>query len=519
MRNECLPGRVEVWRPFGAPMHARRLAPVALIALCMVLPTLSGCLGSDAPKAEAPSHPFGFESAIAPGVWYHYGGGPEDPVAYDATNESALALGNLSNVWTEMNRPVWSNGTYYGTGFDTFEPTLGILSDGTIVFTNYAGSGTGTHIIRSQDQGQTWENVGPFNPVYPATGQVPSSNDPYVYVDPWTDRIVKFDMHALTAMFVEYSDDGGDSWSVPFSAYGYYSPQDHQSIASMPVPEGVSATYDTIYVFCINTGNSAAGPQCSRSTDGGHTWDIQRPGYPSGVSQCSGLHAHLAGGPDGWIYRGNPSCDGPAVYASGDGGYTWSEHTVSTAVGMQDGWHDHEVATAVDAAGNVYAMWIGDGMQPWVAWSTDHGETWRDPIMAAAPGVTEAGFPTIFAGDDGRVAFGYIGEFVDLGGWNGFMGIITDAHAEDPLITTVMANDEGDILDALDNCGDIRCGGFGDFIDIEIDDEGRPWIALAHNVNSEEAIIGTLTDGPKLIGDMSEPLPTLPAGGNATLGL
>ena len=48
--------------------------------------------------------------------------------------------------------------------------------------------------------------------VYDAMAPVPNSNDPYVYVDPWTDRIMKFDMHALLGMTVEWSDNEGGSW-------------------------------------------------------------------------------------------------------------------------------------------------------------------------------------------------------------------------------------------------------------------------------------------------------------------
>lgn len=488
------------------------------LILLMLAPSLMGCLGGEEKKTPPVVHPFGFDEAIAPGVWYHAGGSPSSPAAIDLLNATAMAEANLSmEMFTGNNAPFWTQGTYYGTGFDTFEPTLGVLSDGTIVFTNYNGLSKGTQIIRSQDQGQTWENVGPFNQAYPSAGQVPNSNDPYIYVDPWTDRIVKFDMHALTAMWVEYSDDGGDSWSVPYTAYGYYTPQDHQSIASTPDVNGI-AFHDTIYVYCINTGSSALGPQCSRSLDGGHNWDIQQPGAPL-TTQCSGLHGHVSGSVDGWVYRGNPSCEGPAVYASSDGGYSWSEHTITTEVGMQQGWHSHEVSVGADAVGNLYAMWIGDGMMPWISWSKDNGDTWRDPVMVAAPGLEETGFPTLFAGADGRLAFSYIGEFTDMGGWNGFIGTITDAHADVPLITTVQVNVEGDILDAQDNCGDIRCGGFGDFIDIEIDDAGRPWAALAHNLNSDEAIIGTWTTGPSLMDDNLTALPVLPLGGNSTLGL
>ena len=78
-------------------------------------------------------------------------------------------------------------------------------------------------------------------------------------------------------------------------------------------------------------------------------------------------------------------------------------------------------------------------------------------------------------------------------------------------------NQPNDPLDVTSDCGNVRCGGFGDFIDVEIDDEGRPWIALAHNAGGfDEAIIGTLTEGPALFGDLAY-LPVLPAGGNTTL--
>ena len=111
------------------------------------------------------------------------------------------------------------------------------------------------------------------------------------------------------------------------------------------MPHSNAISGDVVYVYCINTGSAAAGPQCSRSLDGGLTWDAQRPGYPVGTSQCSGLHAHLAGGHDGTIYRGNPSCDGPAVYRSVDGGSTWTEHTITSEIGMHpELQHAHEIA-------------------------------------------------------------------------------------------------------------------------------------------------------------------------------
>ena len=285
----------------------------------------------------------------------------------------------------------------------------------------------------------------------------------------------------------------------------------------MPDVNGIGF-HESIYVFCINTGASAVGPQCSRSLNGGVTWDIQRPGYPIGEPQCSGLHGHVDGGSDGSVYRGNPSCEGPAVYRSLDGGYTWTEHTISTTVGMQDGWHDHEVAVAVDEGGNVHTTWIATDNMPYYAYSRDQGDTWSEPMMIAAPGVNQTGFPTIFAGDEGRVALGYIGLQGGQSGWNGYMAVLTDAFNEYPLITSVSVNLFEDPLDSSEDCGNVRCGGFGDFIDIEIDDEGRPWIALAHNVRNQEGIVGTFVTGPSLYGDLIQ-LEVIEAGGNSTLSL
>jgi len=482
---------------------------VIFTILLLATQALAGCFGDEDVKEEViVATPL--DGLFSTTTWYHYAGSVNNSTAINA---SGAVIGYEHLVGNST--PFPAIGTYYGIGDTTFEPTIGVTSTGGIHFSSFGGSGTGTMVYTSMDQGQTWTNMGPFNPILPDIGQVPSSNDPYIYVDKWTDRVIKFDMHALTAMFVEFSDDDGQTWSIPFSAEGYYSPQDHQSIASTLDVDGI-ASYETIYVFCINTGSSAAGPQCSRSMNGGMLWDIQRPGYPIGTPQCSGLHGHLAGSNDGAIYRGNPSCDGPAVYRSTDGGYAWTEHTITTQVPMQQGWHSHEVAVGTDEAGNLFAAWISIDEMPWMAYSRDQGDTWSEPMMVAPPGVNETGFPTIFAGDEGRVVVGYIGEGDDNGGWSGYMSVMTDAFAENPLITTVAVNSPDDPLDVTDDCGNVRCGGFGDFIDVEIDDEGRPWIALAHNTNGDIGIVGTYVTGPALYGDLRL-LPEITPGGPSTL--
>ena len=78
-------------------------------------------------------------------------------------------------------------------------------------------------------------------------------------------------------------------------------------------------------------------------------------------------------------------------------------------------------------------------------------------------------------------------------------------------------NAPDDPLDTTENCGNVRCGGFGDFIDIAIDLEGRPWAALSHNPDGDTGIVGTFIAGPALRGDLQN-LTTLPVGGSSTLG-
>ena len=223
---------------------------IGVVFTLLILSTqvLAGCFGDDEVEEEVVVET-PLDGLFSTTSWYHY------PGAVNASNDS-IGYDNLTGNST----PYPVVGTYYGIGDTTFEPTIGVTSTGGIHYASFGGAGTGSMVYTSMDQGQTWTNMGPFNPVLPDVGQVPSSNDPYIYVDKWTDRIVKFDMHALTAMFVEYSDDDGQTWSIPFTAEGYYTPQDHQSIASMPDIDG-AGTYDTIFVFCINTGSAAIGPQ------------------------------------------------------------------------------------------------------------------------------------------------------------------------------------------------------------------------------------------------------------------
>jgi hypothetical protein len=351
--------------------------------------------------------------------------------------------------------------------------------------------------------------------VYDVAAPVANSNDPYLYVDMWNDRLMKFDMHALAGMTVEWSDNDGDSWTGPSVATGW-SVQDHQTIANSPYP---ASLHDTTWVFCVN-GNYPY-PVCSASENGGVTWGPELPGAPTDCDS-GGLTGHMIGSNNGNFYRGNRGCNGGegySIYRSTDGGITWTEHPLPTeTTGTAETWNFEEAQVAADAEDNLHAMWMGFDNMPYYSYSYDEGGTWSNPIMVAPPGVNGTGFPTIAAGSSGRVAMGYIGTTNAGSTWNGYMTTMTDSFNENPLLTTVVVNTPEDPLDnEKSDCGYDRCGGFGDFIDIVIDQYGRPWFGLAHNPGGEIGIFGTFAEGPSLRGEGIEALTPLPLGGPSTL--
>ncbi|MBC28904.1 MAG: hypothetical protein CMB26_04340, partial [Euryarchaeota archaeon] len=93
--------------------------------------------------------------------------------------------------------------------------------------------------------------------------------------------------------------------------------------------------------------------------------------------------------------------------------------------------------------------------------------------------------------------------------------VVTDAFGDAPLFTTVQINAPDDPIDLEEGCGYNRCGGLGDFLDMSVDQYGRPWFSLSHNLQ-DIGIFATLTEGPVLRGNTG-PLKVMPAGGPETL--
>ncbi|MDQ1710730.1 MAG: hypothetical protein QOE45_180 [Frankiaceae bacterium] len=403
-----------------------------------------------------------------------------------------------------FNRPVKYTGqklafTSHYVGRQAAEPTIGVDKLGRVYYPastfdalpkESPRNSAHTILLTSGDHGKKWRSV---QPTIASQDAHPISLDPYVYVDPKTGRIFDIDL-ALAGSYLSFSDDSGETWTtVPLtSASGA---NDHQTLFAGPPPAGnpslipLDPKFPRILYYCVN---SIAIVGCAHSVDGGKTFSqAGAPPYPTGVAPggknfgvCGSLHGHGVTDSKGRIFLPQGRCLQPAIAVSNDGGLTWTNSVVSTGVGASF----VQTSVAVDSADNVYYTWWDDLHHlPYLSVSKDHGKTWGPAIMIAPPGVHEVNWPTIDAGDPGRIAITFPGTTAvnedddtkpsnDLTRpWNSYVVVSTNALTASPLFLSNITNAPYDPVHR-GNCNG-RCGNMYDFLDIVASpaDQGRIW--------------------------------------------
>lgn len=426
------------------------------------------------------------------------------------------------------------------TGHTAFEPTIGFTPGGTLFFQGYGsprvadqwdpteGGLTFPILVRSTDEGASWEDVSPRT-AGERTHQL--SWDPYLYIDPDTSRVFTVDYQPGTCALVSRSVDDGETWTTGVGGCGLV---DHQNVFGGPPVTSSMADYPNVIYYCSQAGGFSlftAGAACQKSLDGGESF--VPAGFPfiaDPVKHDDGA-AHVPGicggaiGPGvvdrfGTVYIPAGQCGHPWLAISRDEGLTWTNVRVdvNSDIGMArdyrgpdsaltDGWfYSHESGVAADEDGNLYYTWVGRDHFVYLSVSTNGGETWGDPVRVSPPNVTDVSLPAIAAGSPGRVAIAYMGSenspgavdcspvtgceqtvderFADVT-WTGYVTVTDQALSPEPEFVTGAASPPDDPF-VKGYCGQVRCGGTGDFFDVVIGPDGRAWAAFADDCLPDE---------------------------------
>jgi hypothetical protein len=232
------------------------------------------------------------------------------------------------------------------------------------------------------------------------------------------------------------------------------------------------------------------------------TFGPARPIYTS--DQCPLLlHGHVKVGPDGTAYVPTGDCDGhPAMAVSKDNGLTWTVDEVPTGT-TQDESDPH---LGIGAKGTLYLGYQGgDGQdlgnqgyssgnarsegRAWIAVKPAGSNTWRPPVdVGASLGIKNIQFPEVFAGDDNRAAYAFLGtttagddQAADFKGvWHLYVAYTYDGGTT---WTTVDATPTDPVQRGCiwlqGGSSEGNCRNLLDFNDITIDKDGRVEVAYA----------------------------------------
>jgi hypothetical protein len=368
--------------------------------------------------------------------------------------------------------------------------------------------------------------------------------DPILFTDHDKGRTFVSQLEGLTpaGSTTDITDDDGDNFS-PSEGSSIPSDIDHQTFGGGryhdPGPPIPNAYGNAVYY----ASQSVSDARATRSDDGGVTFGPAFPMYT--INDCEGLHGHIKVSPkDGTVYVPNAACGGAlpfhdldakqAVIVSEDNGMTWNVRKILDSQTHGNGNEQNtrlqtrDPSVAIDADGTVYFVYqhedrttevmdpadkAGD-THPRVAVSHDKGVTWEPSIDVGANVINggpirNATFVAATAGSSGRAAVAFFGT--ETGGNNWACGDSDDCSGDtglfprDPFtgvwylyISTTFDGGKtwttqnvtpGDPIQRGGICGGSTCRNLLDFMDLQIDKEGRILVA------GEDGCIGACVQG------------------------
>ncbi len=460
---------------------ARTLIVKKSLVVALTASVAAVALASGGPSRSPQAHRTTGVSVAAPPVTRRLGEftAPVQRVAEPTSPVTSVVHRGGSNASRSKQAKAPGASIHY-TGFDGWEPTLGLTSNGDMFLESPGAMCCGfVEVIRSRDRGDSWELVTPKLPSGDNRHLI--SADPYVYADRDTGRVFTDDL-TLACSLLSYTDDSGDSWTTNPIACGMPL-NDHQTLFSGPPAISRTVGYPNVVYYCFNH-LVALSTYCSKSLDGGLTFvptgtpafanvDPSDSGPNSGVPfVCGGTTGHGVVGPDGTVYLPRVECGKPTLAISSDEGLSWKRVVVSEKEGI-----GHEAGVAVDRDGNIYFVWTADDMLPYLVVSRDGGETWADPVLLAPPGLEQGVLPGVTVGAPGEMAMVYLGtKDGESSYWNGYVTRSSNVLGPRPRLVTTQVGTSGDPLSRA-SCLH-RCLDLGDFFDVVIDDAGTSWAAF-----------------------------------------
>jgi PKD domain len=373
--------------------------------------------------------------------------------------------------------------------------------------------------------------------------------DPILFTDHDTGRTFVSQLEGGTpaGSTTDVTDNDGDSF-MPSEGSSLPSDIDHQTFGGGryhdPVPTKVDPYANAVYY----ASQSVSDARAARSDDGGITFGPGIPMYT--INDCAGLHGHIKVSPkDGTVYVPNVACGGAipfhetggkqAVIVSEDNGLTWSIRPIPDSTTHGNGSADNTIigtrdpSVSIDGDGNVYFVYqaedrltgnpdgkdIAGDTHPKVAVSHDHGLHWDPSIDVGANVINgnpikNATFVAATAGSGGRAAVAFFGTETGGNNWScgegddcslNVQGVSTGINAR-PLFTgvwylyvsttfdggktwTTQNVTPGDPIQRGGICGGSTCRNLLDFMDLQIDKEGRLLVA------GEDGCIGACVQG------------------------
>jgi len=376
-----------------------------------------------------------------------------------------------------------------------------------------------------------------------------AAGDPILFTDHDTGRSFISQLEGLTpaGSSTDITDDDGDNLT-PSEGSSLPSDVDHQTFGGGIFHAGGLGPLTSYPNAVYYASQSVADARATLSQDGGVTFGPASPMYT--INDCAGLHGHIKVSPkDGTVYVPNVGCGGAvpfhetgakqAVIVSEDNGITWSIRPIPDSTTHGNGAADNSIvgtrdpSVSIDTDGNVYFIYQAEDRataptdhtdkagdtHPKVAVSHDKGLHW-DPsvdvganVINGAP-IRNATFVAATAGSGGRAAVAFFGTETGGNNWAcgegddcslSAQGVSTGINARD-LFTGVwylyvsMTFDggktwttqnvtPGDPIQRGGICNGGTCRNLLDFMDVQIDKEGRVL------VGSEDGCVGACVQG------------------------